>query len=54
MTYEQTLEDKMRNLYSEWLMEKFPEDIRCKDDLIELEENQTYAESFIEWAQKNI
>lgn len=40
------LEEQMEEIYQEWLMETFPEDIRCKDDLIELALNGTHRERF--------
>lgn len=45
---------ELHNLYSMWLMDYAPEDIGCKEHLLELEENQTYSEEFLKWVEENI
>lgn len=46
--------NRLQTIYSEWLMEEYPEDIRCSDDLIRLEENQIYAGEFLKDVEENI
>ena len=44
----------IHNIYEQWLMDNYPEDCGCKDQHIELVENRTHWETFIEAIQEEV
>jgi len=42
------LSNELEELYERWLIEEYPEDVTCKDKLIELSEQGYMRDEFIE------
>ena len=40
------IEDKMNELYSEFLIEEYSDELHCKDQLIDAEENGVHRDEF--------
>jgi len=43
------VQERINDLYAYWLMEKYPEEVTCKDKLIDLIDQGRYYEEFEEW-----
>lgn len=48
------MEEELENLYERWLMDEYPDEIRCKEDLIEMSSEGKYRDEFNEVVKKNL
>jgi len=46
------IRDALDELHQEWLMENYPDEIMCKDDLIKMVDDGTYYDEFMDAVKK--